>query len=137
MCVEPFLLEILKNGTIIQSEDLRSQKAYHVFGRLPTSNFVLEHPSISRYKLVLFLKYKFFLSLHVLPVHLLITHVQAGISDVALFYVKYNYWLMVDFWFNRCHAVLQYRSNTDENDSDKACQDKGWYLYDLGSTHGT
>jgi len=58
MCVEPFLLEILKNGTIIQSEDLRSQRAYYVFGRLPTSNFVLEHPSISRYEIVLFLKYK-------------------------------------------------------------------------------
>lgn len=42
-----FSLEILKNGTIVQCEDLGC-RPYFVIGRLPVCNIVLEHPSISR-----------------------------------------------------------------------------------------
>ena len=71
-------LEVLKNGCIILTLDL-NDKAYHVFGRLPLCDIVLEHPSISRY-----------------------------------------------------HALIQYRGETD---GDRTLS--GFYLYDLGSTHGT
>ena len=71
-------LEVLKNGCIISTLNL-NDKAYHVFGRLPLCDVVLEHPSISRY-----------------------------------------------------HALIQYRGETDGDQSQS-----GFYLYDLGSTHGT
>ena len=73
-----FSLEVLKNGCIISTLDL-NDKAYHVFGRLPLCDVVLEHPSVSRY-----------------------------------------------------HALIQYRGETD---GDQTLS--GFYLYDLGSTHGT
>ena len=75
---ENFSLEVLKDGCIILTLDL-NDKAYHVFGRLPLCDIVLEHPSISRY-----------------------------------------------------HALIQYRGETD---GDRTLS--GFYLYDLGSTHGT
>ena len=73
-----FHLEILKNGCIISTVDLKD-KPFYVFGRLPLCDVVLEHPSISRY-----------------------------------------------------HALIQYRGETDGDQSLS-----GFYLYDLGSTHGT
>jgi hypothetical protein len=73
-----FSLEVLKNGCIISTLNL-NDKAYHVFGRFPLCDVVLEHPSISRY-----------------------------------------------------HALVQYRGETD---GDQTLS--GFYLYDLGSTHGT
>ena len=75
---ENFSLEVLKNGCIISTLNL-NDKAYHVFGRLPLCDVILEHPSISRY-----------------------------------------------------HALVQYRGKTD---GDQTLS--GFYLYDLGSTHGT
>ena len=72
-----FSLEVLKNGCIISNVDLTS-KPFHVFGRLPTCDVSLEHPSVSRY-----------------------------------------------------HAVIQYKA------SDTSNSEKGFYIYDLGSTHGT
>lgn len=45
---ENYNLEVLKNGCIISTVNL-NDKAYHVFGRLPSCEVVLEHPSISRY----------------------------------------------------------------------------------------
>ena len=75
---ENFNLEVLRNGCIISTLNL-NKKAYHVFGRLPMCDIVLEHPSISRY-----------------------------------------------------HALLQYRG---ESDGDGTLS--GFYLFDLGSTHGT
>ncbi|XP_028417838.1 kanadaptin-like isoform X2 [Dendronephthya gigantea] len=75
---ENYNLEVLKNGCIVSTINL-NDKAYHVFGRLPLCDVVLEHPSISRY-----------------------------------------------------HALVQYRGNTDGDPSLS-----GFYLYDLGSTHGT
>nr|CAG4643049.1 EOG090X026V [Ilyocryptus agilis] len=76
VCKEKFMLEILKNGKILEVKDL-SVKAFYVIGRLPGCDLIMEHPSVSRY-----------------------------------------------------HSILQYRNVSGE-------EDQGWYLYDLGSTHGT
>lgn len=72
-----FNFEVLKNGMIIDNVDL-TQQSYFVFGRLPSCDITMEHPSLSRY-----------------------------------------------------HAVVQYCSDPTES------FEKGWYLYDLDSTHGT
>lgn len=76
-----YSLEILKNGTIVDTVPL-TQRSYYVVGRLPVCDVSLEHPSISRY-----------------------------------------------------HAVIQYRSRPEEGEA--AAQDTGFYIHDLGSTHGT
>lgn len=76
-----YSLEILKNGTIVDTVPL-AQRSYYVVGRLPVCDVSLEHPSISRY-----------------------------------------------------HAVIQYRSRAGESES--AGEDTGFYIHDLGSTHGT
>ncbi|XP_076253695.1 kanadaptin isoform X2 [Rhynchophorus ferrugineus] len=73
----PYIFEVLKNGTIIETIDLM-KKPYWVFGRLNNCDICMQHPTISRY-----------------------------------------------------HAVLQYRDVPTESDP------PGFYLYDLGSTHGT
>lgn len=49
---QTFSLSVIKNGAIIDELDL-SGKAYLVFGRLPSCDVQLEHPSISRYHAVL------------------------------------------------------------------------------------
>ncbi|KAL6105129.1 slc4a1ap [Pungitius sinensis] len=77
----PYSLEILKNGTIVDTVPL-TQKSYFVVGRLPVCDVSLEHPSISRY-----------------------------------------------------HAVLQYRGQAGDGDS--VAEERGFYVHDLGSTHGT
>lgn len=59
-----------------------------------------------------------------------------------------NHIVMAHPTISRYHAVLQYRSNTNDDNDDtsnsskdttiqKPKVDKGWYLYDLNSTHGT
>ncbi|XP_060067559.1 kanadaptin-like [Ylistrum balloti] len=73
---EKYSFDVLKNGTIVSTIDL--EKPYYVFGRLPSCDVTMDHPSLSRY-----------------------------------------------------HAVIQYCKNTEEG------REKGWYLYDLDSTHGT
>ena len=97
---KPFFLSLIKHGTVIKEITL-TDKSFHVFGRLPSCDIQLEHPSISRY-----------------------------------------------------HAVLQYRpqdgSPEDSEESDSTATDQvtslsvstnpkeeGFYVYDLGSTHGT
>ncbi|KAM4724051.1 kanadaptin [Anableps anableps] len=77
----PYALEILKNGTIVDTVPL-THRSYFVVGRLPVCDVSLEHPSISRY-----------------------------------------------------HAVIQYRGQTGE----EGCvgEERGFYVHDLGSTHGT
>ncbi|XP_045033488.1 kanadaptin isoform X2 [Daphnia magna] len=78
VCPLPYMIEVLKDGVILQCEDIKTRKKpFLVFGRLPACDFVLQHPSISRY-----------------------------------------------------HAILQYKN---ENEKDGT----GWFLFDLGSTHGT
>lgn len=79
--VSHYALEILKNGTIVDTVPL-THRSYFVVGRLPVCDVSLEHPSISRY-----------------------------------------------------HAVIQYRGQTGE----EGCvgEERGFYINDLGSTHGT
>ncbi|XP_038078519.1 kanadaptin-like [Patiria miniata] len=47
-----YFLDVLKGGAIISKIPL-NDKSYHVFGRLETCDIPLEHPSLSRYHLVL------------------------------------------------------------------------------------
>ncbi|RXM30320.1 Kanadaptin [Acipenser ruthenus] len=75
----PYLFEILKNGTILDTVEL-NEKSFIVFGRLPNCDVPLEHPSISRY-----------------------------------------------------HSVVQYRRLP----GDSVGEEMGFYVFDLGSTHGT
>uniref|UniRef100_A0A1A8IWV0 Solute carrier family 4 (Anion exchanger), member 1, adaptor protein n=1 Tax=Nothobranchius kuhntae TaxID=321403 RepID=A0A1A8IWV0_NOTKU len=77
----PYSLEILKNGTIVDTVPL-THSSYFVVGRLPVCHVSLEHPSISRY-----------------------------------------------------HAVIQFRGQSGE----EGCvgEERGFYIHDLGSTHGT
>ncbi|XP_034531075.1 kanadaptin [Notolabrus celidotus] len=77
----PYSLEILKNGTIVDTVPL-TQRSFFVVGRLPVCDVSLEHPSISRY-----------------------------------------------------HAVIQYRGQGGEGES--VGEERGFYVHDLGSTHGT
>ncbi|MGH0150548.1 UNVERIFIED_CONTAM: hypothetical protein FKN15_018070 [Acipenser sinensis] len=75
----PYLFEILKNGTILDTLEL-NEKSFIVFGRLPNCDVSLEHPSISRY-----------------------------------------------------HSLVQYRRLP----GDSVGEEMGFYVFDLGSTHGT
>ncbi|KAK2826383.1 hypothetical protein Q5P01_020597 [Channa striata] len=77
----PYSLEILKNGSIVDTIPL-THRSYYVVGRLPVCDVSLEHPSISRY-----------------------------------------------------HAVIQYRGRAGDGDS--VGEERGFYVHDLGSTHGT
>nr|XP_043904031.1 kanadaptin [Solea senegalensis] len=77
----PYSLEILKNGTIVDTVPL-THNSFFVVGRLPVCDVSLEHPSISRY-----------------------------------------------------HAVIQYRGQAGEEEC--VGEEKGFYVHDLGSTHGT
>ena len=48
-CSIPYQLEVLKDGVIIEVKELQEiSKSYIVFGRLPTCDIPLHHPSISR-----------------------------------------------------------------------------------------
>ncbi|GFR41935.1 hypothetical protein Agub_g2728, partial [Astrephomene gubernaculifera] len=47
-----YTLEVLKNGTIVETRSISSQP-YYTFGRNPAADFVLEHPSASRLHAVL------------------------------------------------------------------------------------
>ncbi|WOL12324.1 kanadaptin [Canna indica] len=48
----PFCLEVLKDGAIMEQLDV-SQKGAYMFGRVDLCDFVLEHPTISRFHAVL------------------------------------------------------------------------------------
>eukprot|EP00252_Welwitschia_mirabilis_P000617 TRINITY_DN1060_c0_g1_i1.p1 TRINITY_DN1060_c0_g1~~TRINITY_DN1060_c0_g1_i1.p1 ORF type:complete len:751 (+),score=218.77 TRINITY_DN1060_c0_g1_i1:121-2373(+) len=49
---QPYFLEVLKEGSIIDNLDV-SEKGAYMFGRSDQCDFVLEHPSVSRYHAVL------------------------------------------------------------------------------------
>jgi hypothetical protein len=44
----PYSLEIIKNGSVVETHPLRD-KSFFVVGRLANCDIVLEHPSLSRY----------------------------------------------------------------------------------------
>ncbi|WVZ81577.1 hypothetical protein U9M48_028933 [Paspalum notatum var. saurae] len=48
----PFFLEVLKDGTIVGQLDV-SKKGAYMFGRIDMCDFVLEHPTVSRFHAVL------------------------------------------------------------------------------------
>lgn len=48
----PFFLEVLKDGAIIENLDVTKKGAY-MFGRIDMCDFILEHPTISRFHAVL------------------------------------------------------------------------------------
>jgi pSer/pThr/pTyr-binding forkhead associated (FHA) protein len=48
----PYGLEILKHGTLLGSQELNTQ-AFYTFGRSPTADVLLEHPTASRLHAVL------------------------------------------------------------------------------------
>ena len=74
---EKYSFDVVKNGTLIENIEL-GKKPWIVFGRLPSCDVFMEHPSLSRH-----------------------------------------------------HAVVQYRDTAEDG------HERGWYLYDLDSTHGT
>lgn len=49
---QPYILEVLKDGSIIEQLDV-SKKGAYMFGRIDLCDFVLEHPTISRFHAVL------------------------------------------------------------------------------------
>ena len=51
-CEDKYNFEVLKNGAIIENIDLTA-KSFHVFGRLPSCDVTLEHPSLSRHHAVI------------------------------------------------------------------------------------
>ncbi|XP_029651248.2 kanadaptin [Octopus sinensis] len=48
MATKPYSFDVLKNGSIIDKVNLK-EKPFYIFGRLPTCDVTLEHPSLSRY----------------------------------------------------------------------------------------
>ena len=48
---KPYSFEVIKNGTVVDTVDL-TKKAHYVFGRLPSCDITMEHPSLSRYHAV-------------------------------------------------------------------------------------
>ncbi|KAK3608661.1 hypothetical protein CHS0354_042673 [Potamilus streckersoni] len=74
---QKYSFEIIKNGAVTGTVEM-NDKAFYIFGRLPSCDVQMEHPSLSRY-----------------------------------------------------HAIVQYCA------SPMGEYEKGWYLYDLDSTHGT
>ena len=51
LCTEDYSFEVIKNGIIVDTLDLRT-KSFFVFGRLPSCDVTMEHPSLSRYHAV-------------------------------------------------------------------------------------
>ena len=49
---KPYLFEVLKSGAIVDTIDMQT-KSFLIFGRLPTCDVTLEHPSLSRYHAVM------------------------------------------------------------------------------------
>lgn len=44
----PYSLEVMKGGALLGSLDL-SERSFYTFGRVPTNDVVLDHPSSSRW----------------------------------------------------------------------------------------
>ncbi|KAJ2547359.1 hypothetical protein EV175_005252 [Coemansia sp. RSA 1933] len=48
-----FTLEVVKQGSLVETHDIGTDRTYFTFGRLPTCDFPMEHESVSRYHAVL------------------------------------------------------------------------------------
>ncbi|PIA13764.1 SMAD/FHA domain-containing protein, partial [Coemansia reversa NRRL 1564] len=46
-------MEVIKDGSVVESHTVARDKTYFTFGRLPICDFPMEHGSISRYHAVL------------------------------------------------------------------------------------
>jgi len=51
LCVDDYSFEVIKNGIVVDALDLRT-KSFFVFGRLPSCDVTMGHPSLSRYHAV-------------------------------------------------------------------------------------
>lgn len=51
-CTTQYSFEVVKNGTVVDTIDL-TKKSYFVFGRLPSCDVSLEHPSLSRHHAII------------------------------------------------------------------------------------
>ena len=51
VCSAPYMFEVIKNGTVIDTLEL-TKKSFYVFGRLPACDVTMEHPSLSRFHAV-------------------------------------------------------------------------------------
>lgn len=87
----PHSLTVIKNGAVVDEIDL-CEKPYHVFGRLPTCDIAMDHPSISRFHTIL-----------------------------------------------QCRPASNDKGGKDDNHALFSTEpwEAGFYVYDLGSTHGT
>lgn len=52
LCEREYSFDIIKSGALIDHIDL-SDKPYYVIGRLPSSDYTMDHPSLSRYHAVI------------------------------------------------------------------------------------
>ncbi len=48
---EQYSFEVIKNGVVVDTIELNT-KSYHIFGRLPSCDVTMEHPSLSRHHAV-------------------------------------------------------------------------------------
>jgi hypothetical protein len=48
-----FTFDVIKNGSVIETINLNKKKAFYTFGRYTNCDFVLEHPSLSRFHAII------------------------------------------------------------------------------------
>ncbi|ESO04654.1 hypothetical protein HELRODRAFT_111661 [Helobdella robusta] len=104
-----YKLEVIKQGTVIENISL-TDKSLIVFGRLPSCDVPMDHPSISRHHAVL--QYR-------------VNREDKDINDDDE---------------NEKIKVMKNEEESaknEESSADKNEKEDGWYIYDLDSTHGT
>lgn len=128
----PYSLEVLKNGTIVETHDV-SAKGHYTFGRTPACDFTLEHPSTSRLHAV-----SMFVVVPVVWMAAACGGMRCSVGN-RVFDCVAGPWRTWGKWLFPCSKavllhhrtapepqVLQYNGSTGQA-----------YLYDNASTHGT